>query len=59
MLTGVSLEYEIRLSLRAEDVQGVRLAGDPGPRLGWDGFLVTQPAAADRGDAGYDIHSLA
>lgn len=59
MLTGVSLEYEIRLSLRAEDVQGVRLADDTGPRLGWDGFLVTRPAAEDRSDAGYDIHSLA
>jgi len=59
MLTGVSLEYEIRLSLRAQDVQGVRLSDDAGPRLGWDGFLTTRPAAADRADAGYDIHALA
>ena len=59
LLTGVSLEYEIRLALRAEDVQGVRLAGDASPRLGWDGFLVTRAAAHDRGDAGYDLHALA
>lgn len=59
MLTGVSLEYEIRLALRAPDVQGIRLADDGGPRLGWDGFLVTRPADHDRSDAGYDIHALA
>ena len=59
LLTGVSLEYEIRLALRAEDVQGVRLAGDTSPRLGWDGFLVTRAAAHDRSDAGYDLHALA
>ncbi len=59
LLTGVSLEYEIRLSLRAQDVQGARLSDDCAPRLGWEGFLMTQPAAADRSDAGYDIHALA
>lgn len=62
MMTGVSIEYEVRLALRAKDVQGVRLAsapGDEGARLGWDGFLVTQAANDDRADAGYDIHALA
>jgi type VI secretion system protein ImpH len=59
MLTGVSLEYEIRLSLRAQDVQGATLssAGD-GARLGWDSFLVTQGQQQDRSDAGYDIHTV-
>ena len=60
MLTGVTLEYEVRLSLRAEEVQGTQLdAAGVGAHLGWDSFLVTQPELHDRFDAGYDIHALA
>ena len=80
MFTGVAIEYGVRLALRADAVQGARLAGsgscsgsgssgsDGGaaaaaaaaaPRLGWDGFLLTRPAAGPRHDAAYDIHALA
>jgi type VI secretion system protein ImpH len=59
LMTGVTLEYEVRLALRADEVQGVRLCGDDGPRLGWSGFLVTRAARGDRLDAGYDIHAAA
>jgi len=64
MMTGVTLEYEVRLALRAQDVRGVCLGGDEGgsqggARLGWDGFLATQAANEDRADAGYDIHAIA
>ena len=59
LMTGVTLEYEIRLALRADEVQGVRLAGGDGPRLGWDGFLITRAPRHDRLDAGYDIHAMA
>lgn len=60
LLTGVSLEYEVRLALRADEVQGTRLDVDGvGAHLGWDSFLVTQPQPRDRHDAGYDIHALA
>jgi type VI secretion system protein ImpH len=64
MLTGVSLEYEIRLSLKAAEVKGVRLSkgsgqASGGALLGWDSFLTSQPQTGDRTDAGYDIHALA
>lgn len=60
MLTGVTLEYEVHLALRAADVRGATLGSDgDGARLGWDSFLVTEPPAHDRHDAGYDIHALA
>jgi type VI secretion system protein ImpH len=59
LLTGVSVEYEVRLTLRAADVAPARLGAQAGPRLGWDGFLITRPCAADRSDAGYDLHALA
>ena len=60
MLTGVTLEYEVRLALRAADVRGATLGdGSDGARLGWDSFLVTRPTSSDRHDAGYDIHALA
>ena len=57
LATGTTLEYEVRLSLRATDVQGIRLgdSGPGGPRLGWNSFLVTRPQATDRHDAGYDL----
>lgn len=64
LFTGVSLEYEVRLSLAAQDVRPARLDDDPaqpthGPRLGWDAFLITRPDTQDRADAGYEIHALA
>lgn len=59
LMTGVTLEYEVRLTLRAADVQPAHLSATDSPRLGWDGFLVTQSVARDRSDAGYDIHAVA
>lgn len=60
MFTGLCLEYEVQLLLRAADVHGVTLA-EPriGGRLGWDSFLVSGPVAEDRGDVRYDLHALA
>jgi type VI secretion system protein ImpH len=58
MFTGVSLEYEVQLVLRAEDVQGARLDEDCcGGRLGWDSFLVTEAQRQDRSDVRYEIHT--
>lgn len=59
LLTGITLEHEIRLTLRADDVQPARLDAERAPRLGWDGFLITRPVREDRCDAGYDLHALA
>lgn len=64
LVSGVSLEYEIRLVVRAADVVGATLPGasqseGPGPRLGWDSYLVTQPSTEDREEAAYDLHALA
>ena len=62
LLTGVALEYEVRLALRADAVQGTRLdaaGAGAGAHLGWDSFLVTEAQQHDRHDAGYDIHALA
>ena len=64
LVSGVSLEYEIRLSVRAVDIVGATLPGSPqsegaGPRLGWDSYLVSQPCTEDREEAVYDLHALA
>ena len=59
LLTGIAVEYEVRLTLRAADVAPAQLGAQAAPRLGWDGFLLTRPSAADRSDAGYDLHALA
>jgi type VI secretion system protein ImpH len=62
MLSGVSLEYEVNLRLRREDVQGCALHSErPATsfRLGWDTFLQTRPANEDRLDVRYDIHAAA
>lgn len=57
LLTGISLEYDVRLVLRAEDVTGACL-DTAGARLGWDSYLCTRPAETPRSDAGYGIHTL-
>ena len=64
LVSGVSLEYEVRLIVRAADVVGATLVGKSqsegsGPRLGWDSYLVTQPCTEDREEAAYDLHALA
>lgn len=58
LMTGVTLEYEVRLALRAQDVKGSRLGADA-PRLGWDSFLLTRASPQDRHDPGYDLLALA
>ncbi|MEK8032540.1 type VI secretion system baseplate subunit TssG [Ideonella sp. DXS29W] len=63
LLTGVSLEYEVRLQLKAQAVSTVQLGGGPDTveacaRLGWDTFIQTRPSPIDRSEAGYDIHAV-
>ncbi|WP_413671535.1 type VI secretion system baseplate subunit TssG [Massilia cellulosiltytica] len=59
MFTGLSLEYEVQLVLRADEVRGSTLSGTrtTGGRLGWDGFLVDGPQIQDRADVRYEIHA--
>jgi type VI secretion system protein ImpH len=56
MFTGVTLEYEICLVLRAQDVAGASLGA--GARLGWDSFMQDAGAGEDRADVRYFIHGL-
>lgn len=59
MFTGLCLEYEVQLVLRAADVRGTSLAPQrSGGRLGWDSFLITGGQSQDRADVRYDIHAL-
>jgi type VI secretion system protein ImpH len=62
LLSGVSLEYEINLELKAEAIETSQLSSTRSPlagRLGWDTYLQSQPAANDRCDVRYDIHGAA
>jgi len=57
MFTGVTLEYEVELVLRAADVRSVRMTPDQCiGRLGWDAYLVEGPQVCDRNDVHYGIH---
>jgi type VI secretion system protein ImpH len=56
MLAGVTLEYEVKLVLRHEEV-GVCTLG-AGSRLGRDAFLCTRDAGQDRDDARYELHLI-
>ncbi|MEC5164097.1 MULTISPECIES: type VI secretion system baseplate subunit TssG [unclassified Janthinobacterium] len=58
MFTGLCLEYEVQLVLRAADVQGIHLGAGGAGRLGWDSFLITGAHARDRAEVRYDIHAL-
>ncbi|THC41329.1 type VI secretion system baseplate subunit TssG [Massilia sp. Mn16-1_5] len=56
LFTGLCLEYEIELVLRAIDVRPLTLCeGSELGRLGWDSYLVAGPAEWDRNDVHYDI----
>lgn len=60
LLSGVSLEYEINLTLRADAVKSSSLDSNRSPlagRLGWDTYLQTRPTHNDRCDVRYDIHA--
>lgn len=58
LFTGVALEYEVEVVLRAADVHNTTL-GDAHPgRLGWDAFLVLDAPPADRHDVRYDLHAI-
>lgn len=59
LLCGTTLEFEVKLALKAEAVLGTTLGGSTTTRLGWDSFLLTQPAANDRLDAGYQLLAVA
>lgn len=59
LLTGVSLEYQVSLQLRAADVQPVRLSEESASRLGWESFLITQAVSEDRIDVRYDLYAAA
>jgi type VI secretion system protein ImpH len=59
LFTGVTLEYEVALVLRAADVRELRLQdGARIGRLGWDAYLVEGAQAADRRDVRYELHTL-
>lgn len=60
LLSGVSLEYEINLTLRADAVASSSLTSNRSPlagRLGWDTYVQTRPTENDRCDVRYDIHA--
>jgi type VI secretion system protein ImpH len=56
LLAGLTLEYEVSLVLRREEVAPSRLGA--GARLGWDAFLCTEEARQDRDDACYELHVI-
>ncbi|HBK45293.1 MAG TPA: type VI secretion system baseplate subunit TssG [Xanthomonadaceae bacterium] len=58
LLIGGGLEYEVRLVLHAEDVRQAGIGNGHSARLGWDGYLTTQPATEHRADASYGLHTL-
>jgi type VI secretion system protein ImpH len=57
MLTGPTLEYEIKLVLAQNEVQPLSLDSSRilSGRLGWDGWLLSRPASKDSRDAAYEI----
>lgn len=58
LLVGPALEVEVQLRLRRDAVAPCTLSSDRPPlsgRLGWETFLLSGPASADRDDVHYDI----
>jgi type VI secretion system protein ImpH len=58
LFTGLTLEYEVELVLRAADVREVTLKeGSTIGRLGWDAYLVSGSQEQDRQDVRYELHA--
>lgn len=55
LYTGLTLEYEVELILRAADVCSVTLSDDCAGHLGWNAYLVDGPQNRDRRDVCYEI----
>ncbi|MGD7412281.1 type VI secretion system baseplate subunit TssG, partial [Ralstonia pseudosolanacearum] len=58
ILCGATLEFEIKLILRRQDVAGCTLGAQDSGRIGWDTFLCSHPAQHDRSDAQYTLAPL-
>jgi type VI secretion system protein ImpH len=59
LFTGVTLEYEVELVLRAAEVREVSLNdGATIGRLGWDAYLVDGPQQRDRRDVRYELPAV-
>ncbi len=58
LLADVTYEYEVRLILAKEDVNSVALDPGKGSYLGWDSFICTHDADADRSDVSYELAPL-
>jgi type VI secretion system protein ImpH len=56
LYAGPELDFDVQLLLRAADVPACRLSPDPaaGPRLGWNCWLLTRPAAATATEAVFE-----
>lgn len=62
VLGGAGLSYEVNLLLQRQAIEacGLRSGRDPAQGcLGWDTFLQTRPAQADRVDVRYDLSTAA
>ncbi len=58
ILCGATLEFEVKLILRKQDVTGCTLGAQGSGRVGWDTFLSSRPALEDRSDARYTLAPL-
>ena len=60
MLVGLTLEFEVQLILRADDVGSCDLSDHRSSgRLGWDTFLTTAKETLNRSDSRYTLNALA
>jgi type VI secretion system protein ImpH len=59
LLSGGTLEFEVRLVLHQQDVRTTGLTPKLGGRLGWDSFVSSRPADQHRSDASYLVRTLA
>ena len=58
MFTGLTIEYEVQLILRKEDVKPSELSQEGSSvNLGWNSFLTTEKAQEDSSEVRYRIHA--
>lgn len=58
LLVGETIEFEVMLTLKHEEIASSALGGAGASRLGWDSYLCSRPPEQDRSDAAYEFHTI-
>jgi type VI secretion system protein ImpH len=58
LMIGETIEFEVKLTIKREEIATSSLGSGTASRLGWDSYLCSRPPEHDRSDAAYEFHTI-